>query len=97
MMHPCNKFGAGAGNFIARGEWRFFINHPFQNRINFQLYLDHGNREGTMFRTIIIGSKILVQGLVERMTPEGRMVVRVGDRLFEGWPVEAAAPLAPQG
>ena len=50
-----------------------------------------------MFRTIIIGSKILVQGLVERMTPEGRLVVRVGDRLFAGWPVNSPAPLAPQG
>lgn len=50
-----------------------------------------------MLRTIIIGSKILVQGLVERMTPEGRLIIRVGDRLVEGWPVEATAPLAPQG
>lgn len=42
-----------------------------------------------MFRTIAIGSSILVQGQPERMTPEGRLVVRVGDRVLQGWPVDA--------
>lgn len=43
-----------------------------------------------MFRTIAIGSSILVQGQPERMTAEGKLVVRIGDRLVQGWPVEAA-------
>lgn len=51
-----------------------------------------------MFRTITIGSRILVQGQPERVTPEGKLIVRVGDRLLQGWPVEAApaqaAPVA---
>lgn len=47
-----------------------------------------------MFRTIAIGSSILVQGQPERMTPEGRLVVRVGDRVLQGWPVDAVPPPA---
>lgn len=44
-----------------------------------------------MFRTIAIGSSILVQGQPERMMPDGKLVVRLGDRLLQGWPVEAAS------
>lgn len=40
-----------------------------------------------MLRTIMIGSYISVQGIFEGVTPNGNMLVRVGDRLFEGRPV----------
>lgn len=41
------------------------------------------------YRTISIGS-ILVQGLFERAGTDGRMVVRVGNQVVQGWPVDAA-------
>ena len=40
-----------------------------------------------MIRTISIGSHILIQGLFECLAPNGKMVVRVGARTFEGTPV----------
>lgn len=40
-----------------------------------------------MIRTISVGSYILIQGLFERLAPNGNMVVRVGTRTFEGKPV----------
>ncbi|SMX33832.1 hypothetical protein [Maliponia aquimaris] len=43
-----------------------------------------------MLRTIIIGSCVSVQGLLERTFPDGRISVRVGDRVFVGLPVNAA-------
>ncbi|MFB2531670.1 hypothetical protein ACEYYB_07315 [Paracoccus sp. p4-l81] len=42
-----------------------------------------------MLRTISIGSCVSVQGLFEGLTASGTMLVRVGDRLFEGHPVSA--------
>lgn len=41
-----------------------------------------------MLRTIQLGTCIQVQGLFERALENGRILVRVGDRLFEGLPVE---------
>jgi hypothetical protein len=40
-----------------------------------------------VLRTIIIGSCVSVQGIFERQLDNGRILVRVGDRLFEGYPV----------
>ncbi len=41
-----------------------------------------------MLRTIAIGSSILVQGQPEGVMPDGKLVLRVGDRLLQGWPVD---------
>lgn len=41
-----------------------------------------------MLRTIQIGTCMAVQGLFERQLDDGRIVVRVGDRLYAGPPVE---------
>jgi hypothetical protein len=40
-----------------------------------------------MLRTIIIGSCVSVQGLLEKTLPDGRISIRVGDRVFTGLPV----------
>ncbi|SFD66590.1 hypothetical protein [Roseivivax sediminis] len=44
-----------------------------------------------MLQTIVLGSCISVQGMVERKLPDGRLVVRVGQRLFTGLPVIGSA------
>lgn len=44
-----------------------------------------------MLRTIIIGSCMSVQGILERTLPDGRISVRVGNRVFTGLPVFNAA------
>ena len=40
-----------------------------------------------MIRTISVGSYISVQGLFEGATSNGNILVRVGNRTFEGKPV----------
>lgn len=40
-----------------------------------------------MIRTIKIGSCISVQGIFERDAANGRIVVRVGSRIYEGKPI----------
>jgi hypothetical protein len=45
-----------------------------------------------MIRTIVIGSCVSVQGLFVRALDNGRIVVSVGNRLFEGAPVSSAKP-----
>lgn len=40
-----------------------------------------------MIRTITIGSCISIQGLFERMTASGDIVIRVGGKTFQGKPV----------
>lgn len=40
-----------------------------------------------MIRTITIGTCISVQGLFERHTSNGNIVVRVGSQTYEGKPV----------
>ena len=42
-----------------------------------------------MLRTIVMGTCVSVQGLFVRNLPDGRVVVRVGERLFTGFPVTA--------
>lgn len=47
--------------------------------------------EGSMLRTIILGSCVSVQGQFVRQLDNGKIVVQVGDRTFEGKPVNKAA------
>ena len=47
-----------------------------------------------MLQTILIGSCISVQGLLVKQLANGRMLVRVGERLYEGRPANAAPQLA---
>ena len=44
-----------------------------------------------MLRTIVIGSCVSVQGLLERTLPDGRVSVRVGQTVYTGTPVSSAA------
>ncbi len=44
-----------------------------------------------MLRTIQLGSCVSVQGIFVRLLPDGRMQVRVGDKLFAGTPITARA------
>lgn len=41
-----------------------------------------------MLRTIMIGSCVMVQGQYVRDLVDGRIVIKVDDRLFSGRPVE---------
>lgn len=40
-----------------------------------------------MIRTIITGSRVLVQGIFVRLLANGKMAVRIGDRIYIGTPV----------
>ena len=40
-----------------------------------------------MLRTITLGSCVMVQGVFVQQLPDGRISVRVGDRVFSGIPV----------
>jgi hypothetical protein len=40
-----------------------------------------------MLRTILLGSCVLVQGIFVRQLADGRIAVRVGNRVFQGMPV----------
>lgn len=44
-----------------------------------------------MLRTITLGSCVSVQGAFVRQLENGKIVVRVGDRTFEGRPISKAA------
>ena len=44
-----------------------------------------------MLQTILVGSCVYVQGIFVRKLDNGRVVVRVGDQVFQGLPVVAAA------
>ncbi len=44
-----------------------------------------------MLRTIILGTCVSVQGIFVRQLPDGRIAVRVGNRIYAGKPVKAAA------
>ncbi|WP_199221290.1 hypothetical protein [Maritimibacter sp. 55A14] len=41
-----------------------------------------------MLRTIRLGSCVSVQGTLIRTLENGKLLVRVGERLFEGFPVD---------
>jgi hypothetical protein len=40
-----------------------------------------------MLRTVSVGSSLLIQGLVVGTKPDGRLIVRVGDKEFAADPV----------
>ena len=40
-----------------------------------------------MLKTIILGSCVSVQGILEQILPDGRISVRVGKRVYTGKPV----------
>jgi hypothetical protein len=40
-----------------------------------------------MLRTITLGSCVSVQGIFERQLDNGKILVRVGERVFEGFPI----------
>lgn len=42
-----------------------------------------------MLKTILLGSCVYVQGTFVRTLDNGKIIVRIGNRLFEGLPVEA--------
>lgn len=42
-----------------------------------------------MLRTILLGSCVYVQGIFVRKLDDGKIVVRVGERLYEGRPIAA--------
>ena len=44
-----------------------------------------------MLRTIVLGSCVSVQGLLVRQLENGHVVIRVGERMYEGQPVVASA------
>lgn len=49
--------------------------------------------EGRMHRTIQIGTCVSVQGLVVRQLDDGRVVIRVGEKTYEGVPVARREPV----
>lgn len=44
-----------------------------------------------MLQTIVLGSCVSVQGLLEKKLPDGRITVRVGQVIYTGLPVARAA------
>ncbi|MDJ0628450.1 MAG: hypothetical protein QNJ44_09355 [Rhodobacter sp.] len=44
-----------------------------------------------MLKTIVLGSCVSVQGVFVRRLADGRMTVRVGDKVYSGYPVVAQA------
>jgi len=44
-----------------------------------------------MLRTITMGSCVSVQGTYVRALPDGKIAVKVGQKVYEGRPVKAAA------
>ncbi|MCX8509893.1 MAG: hypothetical protein ORN49_13625 [Rhodobacteraceae bacterium] len=44
-----------------------------------------------MLRTITLGSCVQVQGTFERDSSNGKIIVRVGDQVFEGYPIQKKA------
>lgn len=45
-----------------------------------------------MLRTIVVGSCVSVQGLFVRALSDGKLVVKVDEKLFVGHPVSASRP-----
>jgi hypothetical protein len=43
-----------------------------------------------MLRTIVVGDYVSVQGAYVRTLPDGRIAVKVGEKVYEGRPVVAA-------
>ena len=43
-----------------------------------------------MLKTILLGSCVLVQGTFVKKLADGNVAVKVGDRIYQGKPVETA-------
>lgn len=43
-----------------------------------------------MIRSITLGEYISVQGIFVKETPSGKVIVRVGDKTFEGKPITSS-------
>lgn len=48
-----------------------------------------------MLRTISLGSCVSVQGLVVGQQADGKLVIRVDEKTFVGYPVSGANPAVP--
>lgn len=48
-----------------------------------------------MLRTISLGSCVSVQGLVVGQQADGKLVIRVDEKTFVGYPVSGAIPAVP--
>jgi hypothetical protein len=44
-----------------------------------------------MIRTILVGTCVSIQGIFVKALPDGRISVRVDDKIFSGKPVNQAA------
>lgn len=44
-----------------------------------------------MLRTITLGTHVSVQGIFVRSLKDGKIVVRVGERMFKGFPITTRA------
>jgi len=47
--------------------------------------------DSDMLRTITVGRYVSIQGTFVRSLPDGKIVVRVGNSVFQGLPVQKAA------
>jgi hypothetical protein len=59
----------------------------FVNILEFERSEFATSKGDAMLKTIMIGRSISVQGFLEKTLPDGRLIVRVGQRLFTGQPV----------
>jgi hypothetical protein len=57
-----------------------FLGHSLQNI--------HNPGRNIVYRTIIIGSCVAVQGLFLKSLANGSIAIKVGNRVFEGTPIE---------
>jgi hypothetical protein len=72
--------------YIFRVRFHFFVGFVNRATLNFKhVNIAWGGFD--LLRTIVIGSCVSVQGTFVRGLPDGRILVRVGDREFAGMPV----------
>jgi hypothetical protein len=62
-----------------------------KNAVNYHGFYSQTSGIFGMLKTIIIGSCMSVQGILEKTLPDGRICVRVGSRIFTGLPVSSTA------
>ncbi|MDH5529685.1 MAG: hypothetical protein OEY05_06580 [Paracoccaceae bacterium] len=60
-----------------------------ESRLSTSAALSWGDFE--MLRTITLGSCVSVQGIFERQLENGKILVRVGKLVFEGFPINKEA------
>jgi hypothetical protein len=64
------------------------------NRAKLWHFCGQLQKEFTMLKTITLGRHISIQGVFVRRLPGGMVVVRVGQTLHAGWPVQGRATSA---